>query len=294
MLHDPDDTLNNIVHIGEIPLAVAVIEDLDGLSLPQLVCKTKISHIRPAGGTINGEEPQSRGGNIIELAVGMGQQFIGLLGGRIQGNRIIHLLIGGIGHFFVGTIDTGGAGVHQMLHRTMPACLQNVVKADDIGLDISIRIGDGIANTRLGRQVHHHLRMEFFKNIRNQNFICQIPLDKLETGILGQFCQTILFQSNIVVIIDTVQANNTDIFNGFKQPLGQIGADKAGSAGYQYRLTVQVHIVIQHPTPSHFSRQQHGLQLDQPRLNCAKFVVCIPLRFLKKTPYTNAFYIAFT
>ena len=57
MLHDALDAFHDIIDIGEITLTVAVVKDLDGLSLTEFVGKTKISHIGATGRTIYGEKP---------------------------------------------------------------------------------------------------------------------------------------------------------------------------------------------------------------------------------------------
>lgn len=58
-LHDTLYAFHDIVDVGEVPSAVAVIEDLYGLAVQQLVGKAKVSHIRSAGGAVHGEEAQA-------------------------------------------------------------------------------------------------------------------------------------------------------------------------------------------------------------------------------------------
>ena len=55
-LHDAHHTLDNVIDVGKIAFAVAVVEDLDGLALHQLVGKAEISHIGTTGGTVDSEE----------------------------------------------------------------------------------------------------------------------------------------------------------------------------------------------------------------------------------------------
>ena len=52
---------------GEVALAVAVVEDLDGLSLAEFVGESEISHIGTTCRTIDGEETESRGRDVVEL-----------------------------------------------------------------------------------------------------------------------------------------------------------------------------------------------------------------------------------
>ena len=57
MLHYSYDSLYDVIYIGEVSLAVAVIEYLDGLAFHQFVGKSKISHVGTTCGTIDSEEP---------------------------------------------------------------------------------------------------------------------------------------------------------------------------------------------------------------------------------------------
>lgn len=102
LFHYPYNTFHNIVNVDEVPAAVAVVLYLDGLATQQFVGETKVGHIGPAGRTLDGEEAQARGGNVVEFAVSMRHQLVALLGGGIE---------------------TAGAGVDEVLHVMMPAGL---------------------------------------------------------------------------------------------------------------------------------------------------------------------------
>ena len=60
MLHDADDSLYNVIDKGEVALAIAVIEDLDGLAFDQFVSKTKVGHVGTTCRTIDSEEAEAR------------------------------------------------------------------------------------------------------------------------------------------------------------------------------------------------------------------------------------------
>ena len=105
MLHHTDDSLDDVIDIGEVALAIAVVEDLDGVALHQLVGEAEVGHVGTTGRTIDGEETQSCGRDVIQLGIGMSHQFVALLGGGIEGHWIIHLVVGGVRHFLVAAID---------------------------------------------------------------------------------------------------------------------------------------------------------------------------------------------
>lgn len=56
MLHDSNNSFNDVINVGEVSLTVAVVEDLDGFAFDQLVGKAKVCHVGTTCGAINGEE----------------------------------------------------------------------------------------------------------------------------------------------------------------------------------------------------------------------------------------------
>ena len=62
------------------------------------------------------------------------------------------------------------------------ARLQNVIKPNEVGLNICIRVGDRIAHPCLRRKIYYYLRMIFRKNRCDEVFIGQIAFDKRKIG----------------------------------------------------------------------------------------------------------------
>ena len=58
-LHHALYAFYDIVYVGEVSLAVAVVKDFNGFSCQQLVGEAKVGHVRTACRTIYGEEAQS-------------------------------------------------------------------------------------------------------------------------------------------------------------------------------------------------------------------------------------------
>ena len=93
VLHYADYAFNDIVNIGEITLAVTIVEDLYLLAFDQLIREAEISHVRASGRSLNSEEAKACRWDIVQLAVGMCHQFVTFLSGGIEAHRIIHLVI---------------------------------------------------------------------------------------------------------------------------------------------------------------------------------------------------------
>ena len=131
-----------------------------------------------------------------------------------------------------------------MLHRIGPAGLQNVVKADDVAFHVHIGIGDGIADTGLGRQIHHHVEAVFLKAGIDAFPVGNAAPDKGPGGgrmgcrFLFHFLQSPLLDGYVVIVVDIVKAHNLYLFQGLQQFQHQIGADEAGGTGDQDGFSV--------------------------------------------------------
>lgn len=105
VLHDAHHSLHDVVDIGEIALAVAIVENLDGFAFHQFVGEAEVSHIGTAGGAIDGEEAQAGRGDVVELRIGMGHKLVALLRGGVEAYGVVHLVVCRIRHLLVATID---------------------------------------------------------------------------------------------------------------------------------------------------------------------------------------------
>lgn len=60
MLHNADHSFHNVIYKSKVALAVAVVEDFDGLALDQLVGETKVGHVGATSWAIDGKEAETR------------------------------------------------------------------------------------------------------------------------------------------------------------------------------------------------------------------------------------------
>jgi len=110
----------------------------------------------------------------------------------------------------------------------MAAGFQNVVEANHIALDVSIRVGDGIANTSLSTQIDHNIRMVLLKNTVDTYLVRKVALDK---GIVFKFLKlskASFLDANVVIIVHVVQANDLGIWLCGQDTFCQVGTDEAG------------------------------------------------------------------
>ena len=251
--HHPDDAFHDIIDIGEIPSAVAVVVDLDGLTFQKLVCEAEIGHIRAPRRTVDGEEAQARGRDIVKLGIAVGEEFVALLGRRIQAHRIIHPVVRAERDFLVAAVDAAGAGIDQVLDTLVsgipgpgcpgnavirvPAGLQDVVEPDHIALDVRIRILDTIADTGLSSKVYDDIEVVFLEEAVDEVLVGEVALDELVRMLRGgrrlllDLAQTVLLERRIVVIIEVVKPDDAEGFLGIQEPQHEVGAYEAGGAG---------------------------------------------------------------
>ena len=106
VLHHSNYPFHDIINESKIALAVAVIENLYGIALYEFIGKAEICHIGTSRRTIYGKKAEACRWNIIQFAVGMCHQLVALLGGSIEANWIIHLIVSRIRDFLIVTINT--------------------------------------------------------------------------------------------------------------------------------------------------------------------------------------------
>ena len=80
VLHHAHDTFDNVIDVGKVTLALAVVENLDGLTGFELVGETEVGHVRAACGAIDGKEAEAGARDVVELAVGVCHELVALLG----------------------------------------------------------------------------------------------------------------------------------------------------------------------------------------------------------------------
>ena len=244
LAHHPDDAFHDVIDIGEIAAAVAVVVNLDGLALEQLVRKAEIGHVGTPGGTVDGEEAETRSRDVVKLGIAVGEELVALLGSRIQAHGVVHPVVRAEGHLLVAAVHAAGAGVDQMLHRMMPAGLQDVVEPDHVALDISIRILDAIADTGLSGQVNDDVEVVFLEEAVDEGLVGEVALDEFVgvtfglRGLLLDHAQAILLERRIVVVVQVVETNDAQRLLAFEESQDQVRADEAGGAGYENGLVI--------------------------------------------------------
>ncbi len=236
--HHSYNTFHNVVYVGEVAAAVAVVIDLDGLAAKELVGEAEIGHVGTAGRAVDGEEAQAGGGDVVELGVAVGKELVALLGGGIEADGVVYTVVGRERHFLVAAIDAAAAGVDEVFHRIVAACLEDVVEADDVALDIHVGILDAIADTGLCGEVHHDVETVLGKEAVDQLLVGDassdkevVALDIVLLATLVEHAQAVLLEGDIVVVVEVVETYDVQGLTALQQPQHQIGSYEPGGAG---------------------------------------------------------------
>lgn len=235
-VHDAPHALDDVVDVGEVAAAVAHVEDLDGLAAAQLLSEAEVGHVGPAHGAVHGEEAQARGGDGVELGVGGGHELVGLLGGGVERHRRVDAVLLGERHLLVAAVDRAGAGVDQVLHRMVAAGLEHVEEDDEVALEVGARVLDGVADARLGGEVHHDVEAALGEQALDERGVAQVAAHEGEAAVcvgLGQHAQAGVLDTGVVVAVEVIETDD-NVIGLLEQLLDEERADKAGCSGDEY------------------------------------------------------------
>src|SRR6266478_6480754 len=116
----------------------------------------------------------------------------------------------------------------------VPTTFQNIDKAFEIRIDVSMRMIDRMPHAGLSREVDHHRKAMFSEQRSHQRTIREIGLQETEPRIRAQDLQSCQLQRRIIVTVEIVQTDNVTAFG--RQLVGDVKADKARRARDQYCL----------------------------------------------------------
>ena len=231
MVERGHDAADDVVHVGEVALVVAVVEDVDRLAGQDVAGEQEQRHVRPAPGAIDGEEAQARDRQPIEIGVGVRHHLVGLLGRGVERQRVLGVLVHRERHLRVGAVDGAGRGEDQVLDLVVTATLQDVQRADQVAVGICMGVLDGIAHARLRGQVHHALEARLCKQRVDAGSVGQVQPAEREVVVVPQDLEPRFLQRRVVVVVQVIEPD--DLVATVEQAAGRVEADEAGGAGDQ-------------------------------------------------------------
>ena len=251
VLHHAHNAFDDVVDEREVALALTVIEDLDGLAGFELVGEAEVGHVWAACRAIDRKEAEPRARNVVELAVGVRHELVALFGGGVQRDRIVDFVVGGVRNLLVAAVHAGGARVHEVLDLVVAAGFQNVVESDEVTLDVSVGIGDGIADACLGGEVHDDGKAVLFEEAVDCSLVGEVCLDEcpLFAGRCREgfdFLEAFVLDVHVIVIGDGIEADEFGAGVIVQQLFAEVATDKACGTRDKHRLSVKNNIFIKH------------------------------------------------
>mmetsp|Transcript_72872 Transcript_72872/g.206114 ORF Transcript_72872/g.206114 Transcript_72872/m.206114 type:complete len:266 (-) Transcript_72872:468-1265(-) len=159
VVHGAQAALDDVVDVGEVALqlgAARPLEDLDRLALADLVGEGKGRHVRAPVGAVDGEEPQPRQREAVDVVVGVRDHLVGLLRRGVQACWPVDCICLGEGDLRVQPIHRARGGVDHAGHGPLlPGRLQEGDEARHVGRHVGVRGLGGVPHSRLGGQVQH-------------------------------------------------------------------------------------------------------------------------------------------
>ena len=118
-----------------------------------------------------------------------------------------------------------------MLHAAMSAPFEDVQKADQITVDVRVRIGDRIAYAGLRREMNDPVKSLRDEQRLKPTAIAELHAHKTKARSTTQPSEACVFERRVVVVVHVVESD--DLITAGEQSLGRVGADKTRRASHQ-------------------------------------------------------------
>ena len=112
------------------------------------------------------------------------------------------------------------------------AGLEHVEEAYQVALEVGARVLDGVANARLGGEVHNDVETVLGEQALDKGGVAQVAAHEGEAAVcigLGQHAQARVLNAGVVVAVEVVEANDR-VIGLLEQLLDEECADKTGGA----------------------------------------------------------------
>jgi hypothetical protein len=140
------------------------------------------------------------------MAVGVRSDFVGLLGGGIQGDGRIGLVAFGERQFLALSIYRRGRGKNEVPDGMLTRALEKIQKPFVVGFLVRKRGDKGVANTGLGRQMADPGNRMSFEDPFEILKIADIDERELESIVAAKYFQAVFLESRVVVLVEIIEA----------------------------------------------------------------------------------------
>ena len=120
-----------------------------------------------------------------------------------------------------------------MLHGVVAAGLEHVEEADQVALEVCARVLDGVADARLGGEVHHDVEAVLSEQALDEGGVAQVAAYEGKAAVcvgLSKHAQARVLDAGVVVAVEVVETDD-DVIGLLEQLLDEEGTDEAGRSG---------------------------------------------------------------
>jgi hypothetical protein len=167
------------------------------------------------------------------MGIGMRHQLVGLLAGAVEAHGVIDIVAGTERHEGIGAIDRRGRGIDQVPAAVVPAALEHVEEADEIRLDIGMRIGQRMPHPGLRRQIHDLRKAMRCEQFRRGLAFGDVHLLEPEAGKRAELRDASFLEPRIIIGIEIVDPDHVVAVR--QQAAGNMHADESGRTGDENR-----------------------------------------------------------
>lgn len=134
-----------------------------------------------------------------------------------------------------------------MLDLVVTAGLQDIIETNKVTLNVSVGIGDAVADSCLSCEVHDNGNLVFREDFLHCVFVSDGGMNKSPVAMQGfNFFQPLILDVDIVVVGDGIDTDNLDVLDIVKESLDEVATDKAGSACHEDGFALEIYVILYH------------------------------------------------
>merc|ERR1712087_334416 len=228
-----DDTVDNVGNVGVVAAGGTVSVLLHFNTTVDAVGEFEWRHVGSSSWSVDGEESESSDIQLVQVVVGVGQQFASFLGSSIRADGVVDHFVfgekGGLG----STVDRRRRSKDKVLDAVLVGQFHQVRCGVDVGVNVDKGILDRRSDTSASSHVADPLDVFSFENAFQESSVADVTavnldaaffwvtvFEKLEVGFLN---------THIVVSVHFV--NDDNIVSTSEKMFGNMTSDETRAAG---------------------------------------------------------------
>lgn len=134
-----------------------------------------------------------------------------------------------------------------MLDLMVTASLQDIIETDKIALNVSIGIGDAVADSSLSGKVYDNGNLVFREDFLYSILVCNGGVNKSPIPMQGfDFFQTLILDVDIIVVGERIYSYYLDVLDIVEESLDEVAANKTSSACHEDGFALEIYVILYH------------------------------------------------